>query len=105
VIVAPQQWGYAAEIKIPESVRKMQEPHLRLSLMVEAGAIGVAAMQDNLETLLEEQRVSASADPVTVTIELPHQGVSTVILRNTAQSASRARILEASLCDRVAGPA
>jgi hypothetical protein len=105
LIVAPQQWGYAAEIRIPGSVRKMQEPHLRLSLLVQAGTIGVAAIEDNLETLLEEQCVSASADPVTVTIELPHQGVSTVILRNTAESASRARVLEASLCDRVAGPA
>jgi hypothetical protein len=105
VIVAPQQWGYAAEIKIPGSVRKMQEPHLRLSLMVEAGAIGVAALKTNTETLMEEQLVSATRAPVTVTVELPHQGVSTVILRNTAESASRARVLEASLCDRVAGPA
>ena len=105
VIVAPQQWGYAAEIRIPRSVRKMQEPHLSLSLMVEAGAIGVAAQQHKTETLMAEQLVSATRAPVTVTVELPHQGVSTVILRNTAESASRARVLEASLCDRVTGPA
>lgn len=105
VIVAPQQWGYAAEIRIPGSVKKMQEPHLRLSLMVEAGAIGVAALQDKTETLMEEQLVSATRAPVTITVELPHQGVSTAILRNTAESASRARVLEASLCDRVTGPA
>ncbi len=105
LIVAPQQWAYAAEIKIPGSVKKMQEPHLRLNLIVEAGTIGVAALQDKTETLIGEQLVSAREDPIGITVELPHKGVSTVVLRNTADSASRARVLEASLCDRVTRPA
>ena len=49
LIVAPQQWGYAAEIRIPRSVKRMQEPHLRLNLIVEAGTIGIAAVQDKTE--------------------------------------------------------
>ena len=43
LIVAPKQWGYAAAIKIPRSVKRMHEPHLRLSVVVETGAIGIAA--------------------------------------------------------------
>lgn len=105
LIVAPQQWGYAATIKIPGSVKKMQEPHLRLNLIVEAGMIGVAALHDKTESLLGEQMVSASQGPISITVELPHKGVSTVILRNTADTSSRARVLEASLCDRVTRPA
>jgi hypothetical protein len=102
LIVAPQQWGYAAEIKIPGSVKKMQEPHLRLNLIIEAGTIGVAALLDRTEELMDEQLVSASAGPIAITVELPHKGVSTVVVRNTAGSSSRARVLEANLCDRVA---
>ena len=104
LIVAPEQWAHAAVIKIPRSVRAMREPHLRLSLVVEAGTIGVAAMQDKTKSLLEEQLASTSQDPTIITIELPHEGVSKVILRNTADTASRAQILEASLRDRVTGP-
>jgi hypothetical protein len=105
LIVAPQQWGYAGEIKIPGSVKKMREPHLRLNMIVEAGAIGVAAVQDQTETLMGEQLVSADKDPIVITVELPQRGVSRVIVRNAAVIASRARVLEASLCDRVTRPA
>jgi hypothetical protein len=104
-IVAPQQWGYAAAIKIPLSVKKMREPHLRLNLIVETGTIGVAALQDKTETMIGEQLVSPGKGPTSIIVELPHKGVSTVILRNTADTSSSARVLEASLCDRVTGPA
>jgi Glycosyl transferases group 1 len=105
LIVAPQQWGYAAEIKIPGSVKQMQEPHLRLSLVVEAGAIGIAAEQDKTEALIGEQSASRGKGPISITVELPHKGVSRVIVRNVADISSRARVLEASLCNRVTGPA
>jgi hypothetical protein len=82
----------------------MQEPHLHLNLVVEAGTMGVAALEDKTKSLLEEQLASAAEDPTTITIELPHEGVSKVILRNTADTASRARVLEASLRDRVTRP-
>ena len=78
----------------------MNEPPLRLSLLVEAGRIGLAALLDATGTLVSEQFVSPSAVPVTVTIELPREGVATVILRNTVGTMSCAIILEASLCDR-----
>jgi hypothetical protein len=104
LIVAPKQWAHAAVIKIPSSVKGMQEPHLHLNLVVEAGTMGVAALEDKTKSLLEEQLASAAEDPTTITIELPHEGVSKVILRNTADTASRARVLEASLRDRVTRP-
>jgi|GEM_PF-1623136 len=105
LIVAPQQWGYAATIKIPGSVKRMQEPHLRLNLIVDAGTIGIAALQDKTDELIGEQLVSACKDPVAITVELPHKGVSRVIVRNVAELSSRARVIEASLCDRVTRPA
>ena len=101
LIVAPQRWGYAAAIKIPGSVKRMQEPHLRLNLIVDAGTIGIAVLQDKTEELMGEQLVTACKDPVAITVELPHKGVSRIIVRNVAEISSRARVLEASLCDRV----
>jgi len=95
-----EAWAYAAAISIPPLVSAMNEPHLRLSLLVEAGRIGLAALLSASGTLVSEQFVSPSAAPVTVTIELPREGMSTVILRNTVGTTSRARVLEASLCDR-----
>jgi len=93
-------WAYAAAIGIPPLVSAMNEPHLRLSLLVETGRIGLAPLLEATGTLVSEQFVSPSAAPVTVTIELPREGVATVILRNTAGTTSCAIILEASLCDR-----
>jgi len=93
-----EAWAYAAAIGIPP-LRAMNEPHLRLSLQVEAGRIGLAALLEATGTLVSEQFVSPSAAPVTVTIELPREGVATVILRNTVGTTSRAIVLEASLCD------
>jgi hypothetical protein len=95
-----EAWGYAAVIDIPPLVNAMNEPHLRLSLLVEAGRIGLAALLDATGTLVSEQFVSPSSAPVTVTIELPRKGAAAVILRNTVGTTSRAVVLEAKLCDR-----
>jgi hypothetical protein len=99
VSTAPQAWAYAAAIDVPPVVRRMNEPHLQVSIMVETGRIGLSALLDS-GTLVAEQVVSHSVRPVTVTVELPGRGASTVILRNTAETASRALVLEALLCDR-----
>ena len=72
---------------------------MQVSIMVETGRIGLSALLDS-GTLVVEQVVSHSIRPVTVTVELPGRGASTVILRNTAETASRALVLEALLCDR-----
>jgi hypothetical protein len=95
----PQAWAYAAAIAIPPRVKKMNEPHLRLILAVDVGRLGLAALRDDTGTLLGEQVVS-SRQPVTVTIELPREGVSNVILRNTVERVSRVLVSEATLCDR-----
>jgi hypothetical protein len=105
LVAAPQQWGYAAAIRIPGGVKSMQEPHLRLNLIVETGRIGIAALLDDTGALIAEQFISANNGPIGITVELPKKGVSTVILRNTVDVVSRARVLEASLCDRVKRPA
>jgi hypothetical protein len=93
-------WAYAASIDIPPMVTELNEPHVRVSLIVEAGRIGIAALRDDTRALVGEQVVSPSGQPVTVTVELPRQGAATVIFRNTVETTSRAVILEASLCDR-----
>jgi hypothetical protein len=103
VSTEPQAWRYAAAIRIPPVVSTLHEPHLRVRLRVDAGRIGLAALRDSTETLIAEQCVSPSAGAVTVTVELPREGVSDVILRNTVETASRALVLEASLCDYTAG--
>ena len=48
-IVAPEEWGYAAAIQIPASVKAMHEPHLRLKFLVETGRIGVAALLEEMQ--------------------------------------------------------
>lgn len=100
ISTGPDAWGYAAEIPIPRAARRLSEPHLRIGILVEAGRIGISAVRDRTGALLAEQTVSATAEPVAVTIELPHEGASTVILRNTVDGPSRALVVEAGLCDR-----
>jgi hypothetical protein len=100
ISTASEAWAYAAAIGIPPLVNAMNEPHLRLSVRVEAGRIGLSALFDATGTLIAEQFVSPSAAPVTVTVELPREGVATVMLRNTVETTTRAIVLEASLCDR-----
>jgi hypothetical protein len=97
---AARAWAYAASIAIPPTVKDLNEPHLRVSLIVEAGRIGIAALRDDTGALVGEQVVSPSRHPVTVTVELPREGAASVIFRNTVEISSRAVILEASLCDR-----
>jgi hypothetical protein len=91
---------YAAEIGIPPAVRLMREPHLRVGIVVEQGTIGLAARRDESGELLAEQVVSATAEALTVVIELPHEGVSKIVLRNSREGLSRALVLEVTLCDR-----
>jgi hypothetical protein len=100
VCTSPQAWMYAAAIGLPP-LGAMREPHLRVSIQVEQGRIGVGAMRDNTWDLVGEQLVSPTDEPITVTVELPHEGVSNVVLRNTVEGVSRVLVLEASLCDRL----
>jgi hypothetical protein len=73
---------------------------VRLSLVVEAGRIGLAVLERNSGMLVAEQVVSPTSRPVTINVELPHEGVQAVILRNTSGVSSRALVREAVLCDR-----
>lgn len=94
-------WAYAAAVSIPSSVGAMTEPHLRVRVKVETGRIGLAALVDKTGALLEEQLVSPSSDPAIVTLELPCEGVSAVVLRNSVDYTSRAMVVEVTLCDRL----
>ena len=100
VSTGPHAWAYAAAIGIPPVVNRMNEPHLRLSIKVETGRIGLSTLLDDTGTLVAEQVVSPSAGPVTVTVELPRHRAATLILRNSVEMSSRALVLEACLCDR-----
>ena len=96
-----QPWHYAAAIAIPPLVSAMKEPHLRLCLQVESGRIGILAIWDeNGSPCGEEQFVGPHTRPVQLTVELPAHAPTTVVLRNTVETAGRAVVLEASLCDR-----
>jgi hypothetical protein len=101
VTTAPQAWTYAAVLDIPPIASQMHEPHLRIFILVETGRIGVSAVVEETGALLAEQLVSPTSRPVTVTVELPVEGAAIVMLRNTVETASRALVLEASLCDRM----
>jgi hypothetical protein len=97
-----QAWADAATIDILPRVRPMNQPEVRVTLQVEFGRLGLAVLDSATGALASEQTVSAGARPVTVTIELPRDGANAVILRNTVDMASRALVLEATLCDRIA---
>jgi hypothetical protein len=84
---AAEQWSYAASIRTPRRTRLLKQPHLRLVMQVEKGAIGVA--QEIPGALKDEQIASVSASVVTIVLELPRKPV-TIILRNTAPAVSRA---------------
>jgi hypothetical protein len=100
VTTSPQMWMFGAAIGLPSEVRTLREPHVRVTILVEEGRIGVAAMRDEKWELLAEQWVSPAMEAITVTVELPRAGVSHVILRNTVEGVSRAWVLGATLCDR-----
>ena len=102
LIVTPAEaWLYAAAIPIPALVDAMNEPHLRLRILVETGRIGLLAICDETGApCSEEHFVSPHIRPVHVTVELPRLGPTTVILRNTLEGVGRAVLLEADLCDR-----
>ncbi len=101
VTTSPRAWEYAAGIYLPETLFLMREPHLRVTMVVEAGKIGVAATYT--ETAWPPGRAagrSHSAIRLRSTIELPREGVNRVILRSAVEAVSRVRIIAASLCDR-----
>jgi hypothetical protein len=102
VSTPPAAWAFAAAVTVPATVDDMHQPYLRISLKVRTGRIGLVAIVDSTGDLLAEQMIGPTADPVTVNLELPRFGPSTVILRNTAETASSATLLEAMLCDRIA---
>jgi hypothetical protein len=99
---APQPWAYAARVAIPDMTAAMNEPLLRLRVAVQAGRIGIAALCEETGALVNEQLISPASNPVALAVELPREGVRTVILRNAAETASRALLLEAELCERPA---
>jgi hypothetical protein len=100
VNTSAEAWSYAAAFWIPE-VKTRREPHVRMRILVEKGRFGIGGMRDGIWDLRAEQFVGPTAEAITVTVELPHEGVSNVVLRNASEGVSRARVLEASLYDRV----
>jgi hypothetical protein len=97
VSLPPIAWAMGAAIWVPPITRGMNEPHLRIEVLVQEGRVGIGREPES------EQLVSPSADPITVTVELPKGGEQTVILRNTLDAATRVIILSVSLCDRACG--
>jgi hypothetical protein len=104
LVVGRRQWEWAAMIEIPKSAGELREPHLCMSILVEAGRIGAAVLLDTGE-LMGEQHVSATEHAVKLTVELPRRGASRVILRGSSDGSARALVLEATLCDRGSRPA
>jgi hypothetical protein len=99
VLTCAQQWAYAAALRIPDRLKTMRDPCLRIRMAVETGRIGVAALL-HTGALIGEQHASANPRPVTMTVELAKPGVCRVIFRSSAPTPCRAVVFEAALCDR-----
>lgn len=95
---SPRAWEYAAMVPTGPEPGALREPHLRLRLRVETGAIGIARLEDG--ELVGEQQASAGGGDLVMTVELPRRERAVVILRNTRSGESRVLLTEADLCDR-----
>ena len=95
-------WHYAAMIDLPTTLPTMKEPYLCLRLSVARGRIGICVMGTDQREILAEHAVSETSDPLRINIELPKTEGASVIFRNTVDDESKAVVVEATLCDRVA---
>jgi hypothetical protein len=93
-------WAYAAEIPIAARLSHLREPHLRLSLTVEAGRIGICLIRSETGELLSEQLASAMPHAIEMNVELPQDTAVALVLRNTVKGTSRACVKEVLLCER-----
>lgn len=100
VTTSPKPWAYAAEIPIAALPTRLREPHLRLSVVVETGRIGICLIRTQTGELISEQLVSATPQAVAINVELPQDVLVTLVLRNTVEEVTRARLLEVLLCER-----
>jgi len=97
-IVTPSQpWAYAAEIPIAAAAQDVSGRLLALTLEVEAGRLGVALLSPGTCELFDEWLVNAASGSMTLTLELPDDGEFTLMLRNTSERATRAKISQAML--------
>jgi len=99
VVTCAREWAYAAAVRLPDRIKTMRDPCLRIRMAVETGRIGVAALLDT-GALTGEQHASADPRPVTLTVELPKKGAARVIFRSSAPTHCLAVVFEAALCDR-----
>jgi hypothetical protein len=104
VTTSPQAWAYAAEIPIRWRSQAGRKLCVRLTLVVESGRIGIAALHGASGKLFAEQVVSSTAQPVSLTLEWPQDLDVTVILRNSVNTRSRVVVLEAMLCEHTQHP-
>lgn len=94
------QWAYAAEIPIAAPPAGTLEPHVQLSLVVEAGSVAIVLVRRDRDEVLSQQFFSRSQVPITATVELGHLDGIALIFRNAAGGPSRVRVTAAALCDR-----
>lgn len=99
ITTSREAWSYAAILALPAELHTIREPFLAINMRVEVGRLGIATTHTDHWQPLAEQFVSPGN--ATVTLELPREGVTAIILRNTVDGVSRAVLYEAALCDRM----
>ena len=100
IVTSPEAWAYSAEIPLGRLPPRLREPHAQFELVVDEGRIGLCAIDAQTGELISEQVVSAAAQTVSLSIELPRDTIAAIIIRNARSGPSRARLLRAALCER-----
>jgi hypothetical protein len=92
-------WGYAARVALPAEVARLREPHLRVTLTVETGRLGIGLLRSPAPPILE-QMVGPRRAPAEITLELPTDPTAEALIRKTSDEPARGRVTQLLLCDR-----
>ncbi|HLG44597.1 MAG TPA: glycosyltransferase [Reyranella sp.] len=95
-----RDWGYAARAVLPEQIAELNEPHIQVSLTVQAGRIGIGLVRDPFAPPILERIVAPDRRPVEITLELPHDPSVQALIRKTSDEPARVLVTQLVLCDR-----
>lgn len=93
-------WGYAARVTLPQRATRLREPHVRFTVDVRQGRLGIGLLNDPKATPTGERYAGPGRRPVTMVLELPRGARPTLLLRKTSDVPLQAMVSEAVLCDR-----
>jgi hypothetical protein len=85
---------------LPEQIAELNEPHIQVSLTVQAGRIGIGLVRDPFAPPILERIVAPDRRPVEITLELPHDPSVQALIRKTSDEPARVLVTQLVLCDR-----